>query len=325
MQINCYKLLNSALVTKSLFPLAIDFALRIYNLALTHSNSQHLIKFKQLSQIFGILCYGEADQKLRLFFRLFLDEHQADDSDENLNPRKSETSISNQSNSTLQENQSTSSEDSETGWIGEKKSATLSTISSKIQTPTTTPTKTIQTVKLESKDLDVNNNKIIQPMKLNQFISMIKTLYGFCRGEDNEADLYRSLSEMCNLLVEMGYLENFDESLSQSVNKNIEENSKEENAEDVNLEVENLEANSKQEQHKHDEDDTCQNDASQLNINSSPKSVSSVIKARLQQEEKNKDKWRVNIVQFLAAVHSEENLHNWFSKPRCLYNKFIMS
>jgi len=312
--------------------LTIDFALRIYRLCLTHSNSTHLIKFKQLAQIFGILCYGEADQKLRLLFRLFLDENEPEVESLASPTSKSSGTAEISNSSTIEENldeatedqdkNSSSSEDSESGWAGEKvrPSDSTSNFSSQIASPAITPTKTITTAKLESEQIDLSNNASIKKMKLPQFINLTKTLYGFCRGEENESVLYRNLSEMCNLLVDMGSLESnenesgFTTTFTDSINKNLEEQ----------CSLDDEEAKMAKEAIESMDDQDEQGGGTTPTTPSSVKSqsVSNIIKVRLEEEEKNKNLWRVSVVQFLAAVHSEETLQNWFGKPRCLYDRF---
>ena len=121
---------------------------------------------------------------------------------------------------------------------------------------------------------------------------------------------------MCNLLVDMGNLtttESLNESFKDSVNKQKKLG-----------ELEQARV-SQESEHEHEEkevetaEEMARSPSGSLGVRS--QSVSNIIKARLEEEEKNKKLWRVSVVQFLAAVHSEENLHNWFSRPRSLYNK----
>merc|ERR1712157_59491 len=226
----------------------------------------------------------------------------------------------------LEKNSSSSSEGSESGWAGEKvvkKSKITSkknekpTHQSKINSPKSltsnpnTPTKITNTHKLEASIVNLKTNKDISSMKQDQFFDLIKMLYGLCRGDENESQLYQALSEMCNLIVDMGNI-TMNESISngstfsQSVNKKLEEQKSSENVgvgENSPI-TENSQTNHNQNQ-------------------GIPKSQSctSIIKAQLQAQNRHKDKWRVTIVQFLAAIHSDETLNSWFSRPRCLFNK----
>lgn len=250
--------------------LTIDFALRIHNLCLEYSSSDHFIKFKQMANIFGILTHGEPDQKLRLFFMCFL-------VDLNLNQTNS-IDEANQPETNLSNDTDSSSDDSESGWAGGDFEIK---VDQKKQLPKS-PSKSsnLVTVKHECEMIDFRSNKNLEKMRLDQFIDMIKLFYAFCRGDENESNLYSSLSDMCNLLVDMGNLDSPVKSDQISLQQSVE----------------NLQSN---------------------------QTVPGVIKEKLKIQKSNQKYWRVNVMQFLAAVHSDELLQNWFGKNRNLFNKYI--
>ena len=54
-------------------------------------------------------------------------------------------------------------------------------------------------------------------MSQTKFVNLVRTLYALCRGADEEAELYQSLSSLCNLLVDMGNLESSQESFNEAM------------------------------------------------------------------------------------------------------------
>lgn len=277
--------------------LTIHLALRLYRVCLQHSNSKYYLKFKQLAHVFGILCYGDADQKLRLLYRMFLISNP-----EGTSQIDEQTSIDSCPVSPALEafpdgplapsaldDVYTSSEDEDAAWAGGSPGKVEDTVSFCSTASTAAENRAsdapIPSARLECQNIDLNDNRL-EKMSQTKFVNLVRTLYALCRGADEEAELYQSLSSLCNLLVDMGNLESSQESFNEAMKSVV-----------INDEGATPEGGSFEE--------TGQ--------------LPSQIKSALSQTDNSK--WRVSVVQFLAAVHTEEVIQRFFQSPTPLYNK----
>merc|ERR1711879_119833 len=136
----------------------------------------------------------------------------------------------------------------------------------------------VPSTRLEGQLVDLNDNRL-EKMTQPKFVNLVRTLYALCRNADNEPELYQSLSSLCNLLVDMGNLESSQDTFQHLLKKT-----------DKNTEHEN-------------------NDEEDITSTSLPSKIKSAI------GNTDSTKWRVSVVQFLAAVHNEEKIQQFFQSP----------
>jgi hypothetical protein len=269
--------------------LTIHLALRVYRVCLANSNSKYLIKFKQLAHVFGILCYGDADQKLRLLFRMFLiDNPEGESQIDEQTSIESSCPVSpaleaRPSDEAIMSESSSEDEDGE-GWAGgDSGKLEDDSISRTSQGSFKIVQSAVPSTRLEGQLVDLNDNRL-EKMTQPKFVNLVRTLYALCRGSDDEPELYQSLSSLCNLLVDMGNLESSQDTFEHLLKKPENENK-------------------------------SQSSSSVQEKTSLPSRIKSAL------EQADSSKWRVSVVQFLAAVHNEERIQQFFQSPTPLFNE----